>query len=85
MAYYDIRWIPFDEFKNIEYLIKSCFGEVLKATLINCYYDREVVLKRIYIYNIYNSSDKIVNIFITFKWKFYVMNLKGSIIVIINF
>src|SRR5439155_522418 len=27
-----IRWIPFDEFKNIEYLAKGGFGEVHKAT-----------------------------------------------------
>jgi len=62
-----IRWIPFYEFKNIEYLSKSNFGEVYKATWINGYYskyemkyvDIEVVLKRIY----NNSSDdKIVDI-----------------------
>src|SRR3954464_15855333 len=34
-----IRWIPFDEFKNIEYLAKGGFGEVHKATWINCHYD----------------------------------------------
>src|SRR5439155_15660963 len=27
-----IRWIQFDEFKNIEYLTKGVFGEVHKAT-----------------------------------------------------
>ena len=62
-----IRWIPFDEFKNIEYLAKGGFGEVHKATWINDYYnkdemkykDKDVVLKRIY----NNSSDdKIVDI-----------------------
>ena len=66
-----IQWIPFDEFKNIEYLAKGGFGEVHKATWINspykwyemryyeCYEDMEVVLKRIY----NNSSDdKIVDI-----------------------
>ncbi len=59
-----IQWIPFDEFKNIEYLTKGGFGEVHKATWINSYYpgkqkceDEEVVLKRIY-----NSSDKTVDI-----------------------
>ena len=60
-----IQWIPFDEFKNIEYLAKCGFGEVHKATWINGYYNkyeeeyenREVVLKRIY-----NSNDKIVDI-----------------------
>ena len=59
-----IRWIPFDEFKNIEYLAKGGFGEVHKATWIK-YYNRfekkykDVVLKRIY----NNSSDdKIVDI-----------------------
>src|SRR5439155_3418008 len=63
-VYYDsyIRWIPFDEFKNIEYLAKGGFGEVHKATWVtDCYYDgyemkyvdKEVVLKRIY----NNSSD----------------------------
>ena len=59
------RWIPFNEFRNIEYLAKGDFGEVHKATWINCYHnkykreydDQEVVLKRIY-----NSSDKIVDI-----------------------
>src|SRR5207248_7461013 len=30
-----IRWIPFDEFKNIQYLAKGGFGEVHKATWIN--------------------------------------------------
>src|SRR5437016_1408284 len=62
--YHYIRWIPFDEFRNIEYLARGGFGEVHKATWIN-YYDRfkrkytnmEVVLKRIY-----NSGDKIVDI-----------------------
>src|SRR5207244_4801747 len=52
---YYIRWIPFDEFKNIEYLAKGGFGEVHKATWINSYYDDvkmkykedDVVLKRI--------------------------------------
>ena len=64
---YYIRWIPFDEFKNIEYLAKGGFGEVHKATWIYGYYDdvkmkykdTKVVLKRIY----NNSSDdKIVDI-----------------------
>ena len=64
---YYIRWIPFNEFKNIEYLAKGSFGEVHKATWINGYYDKykkkyydqEVVLKKIY----NNSSDdKIVDI-----------------------
>src|SRR5947208_2909163 len=49
-----IRWISFDEFKNIEYLARGDFGEVYKATWINGYYnfsrkkyeDRDVVLKR---------------------------------------
>ena len=60
-----IRWIPFDGFKNIEYLAKGGFGEVHKATWINDDYDEmeydgeDVVLKRIY----NNSSDdKIVDI-----------------------
>src|SRR5437773_1955359 len=60
-----IQWIPFDKFKNIEYLAKGGFGEVYKATWVNSYYDyrerkyrgQEVVLKRIY-----NSNDKIVDI-----------------------
>src|SRR5205814_1805701 len=57
--YYDdyIQWIPFDEFKNIEYLAKCGFGEVHEATWINR--NREVVLERIH-----NSSDKIVDIFL---------------------
>ena len=61
--YYDdyIQWIPFDEFRNIEYLAKGGFGEVHKATWIN-YYNYHggkfvIVLKRIY-----KSSNKIVDI-----------------------
>ena len=67
-GYYDeyIRWIPFDEFKKIEYLAKGGFGEVHKATWMTYHYryemkykDQDVVLKRIY----NNSSDdKIVDI-----------------------
>ena len=54
-----VKWIPYDEFKNIEYLAKGGFGEVHKATWINDRYDKDVVLKRIY----KNSSDdKIVDI-----------------------
>ena len=34
-----IRWIPFDEFKNIEYLAKGGFDEVHKATWIKGYYN----------------------------------------------
>ena len=51
-----IRWIPFDKFRNVEYLAKGGFGEVHKATWIN--EDYEVVLKRIY----NSSDDKIVDI-----------------------
>ncbi len=50
-----IRWIPFDEFSNIEYLAKSGIGEVHKAIWID--WSLKVVLKRIY-----NSSDKIADI-----------------------
>ena len=63
-----IQWIPFDDFKNIEYLAKGGFGEVHKATWINGYYvwremkyeEWDVVLKRIYNNN--SSDDKIVDI-----------------------
>ena len=47
--------IIFDEFKNIEYLAKSDFGEVHKATWIDGYW--EVVLERIH-----NSNDKVADI-----------------------
>jgi len=71
--YHDyFQWIPFDEFKNIEYLAKGGFGEVHKATWINgcCYYgdqEKVAVLKRIY----YNSSDKIADILKEVKKKVY--------------
>ena len=60
------RWIPFYEFKNIEYLAKSSFGEVHQATWIDK--DREVVLERIH-----NSNDKIVNILKEVKQEFIVI------------
>ena len=59
----DDDYIPFNEFKNIEYLAKGGFGEVHKATWTNHYnyhkmeYKDDVVLKRIH-----DSSDKIVDI-----------------------
>ena len=55
-----IRWIPFDEFKNIEYLAKGGFGEIHKAIWINGFKNNhhdKVVLKRIH-----NSSNKTVDI-----------------------
>ena len=61
-----IRWVPFDEFKNIEYLAKSGFGEVHKATWING--DQEVVLERIH-----NSNDKIIDILKEVKQEFIVI------------
>src|SRR5207248_1168030 len=74
-----IRWIPFDEFKNIEYLTKGGFGEVHKATWIDG--DQEVVLERIH-----NSNDKIVDILKEVKQEFIVIititkiitNLRGK-------
>ena len=55
---YYIRWIPFDEFRNIEYLAKGGFGEIHRATWTNYVYgEKDVVLKRIY-----NCSNKILNI-----------------------
>ena len=75
-GYRYIRWIPFNEFKNIEYLIKGGLGEVYKAIWVNSYYDRvymkygdqEVVLERIH-----NSNDKIVNILKEVKQEFIVI------------
>ena len=66
--YYDdyIQWIPFDEFKNIEYLARGGFGEVHKATWIDG--DQEVVLERIY-----NSNDEIVDILKEVKQEFTVI------------
>src|SRR5205807_2259107 len=44
-----IRWIPFGEFRNIEYLAKGGFGEVHKAIWCGHRYGTEVVaLKRLY-------------------------------------
>ena len=71
--YYDnyIRWIPFDEFKNIEYLAKGGFGEVHEATWIDGYcsfQDQKVVLERIH-----NSNDRIVDILKEVKQEFIVI------------
>ena len=64
-----IRWIPFDEFKNIEYLAKGDFGEVHKATWVGYDFgDEDVVLKRIYNNN--SSDDNIVDILKEVSQKF---------------
>ena len=62
--WYYIRWIPFDGFKNIEYLAKGGFIEVHKATWIDGY--QEVVLERIH-----NANDKIVDILKEVKARVY--------------
>ena len=49
-----VRWIPFNEFGDIEYLAKGGFGEVHKATWIH---GPRVILKRIY-----DSNNKISDI-----------------------
>ena len=64
---YYIRWIPFNEFKNIEYLAKGDFGEVHKATWIGYGYYSSYEMKHydgVVLKRIYNSSsdDKIVDI-----------------------
>src|SRR5437763_17131329 len=48
-----IRWIPFDEFRNVEYLARGGFGEIYKATWNDYIYggEKDVVLKRIYNFN----------------------------------
>ena len=52
-----IRWIPFNEFGNIEYLNKDSFGEVHKAKWIRYnYYRKSVVLKKLY-----NPSNNILD------------------------
>ena len=65
-----IWWIPFDKFKNIEYLAKCDFGEVHKATWIGYEYygNHEVVLERTH-----NSNDKIVDILKKVKQEFIVI------------
>ena len=47
-----IRWIPFDEFKNIEYLARASFEEVDKTTWIKSHHNvykkkYDVALKRV--------------------------------------
>ncbi len=78
------KWIPFNEFKKIEYLAKGGFGEVYKATWVNYVYnsqdkkyeERFAVLKRLY-----NSNDKIldvlkeVNVYVN-----YIINVNHSFI-----
>ena len=72
--YHYVRWIPFSEFGNIEYLAKGGFGKVYRATWFNGYYgedemkykDIEVVLKRMY-----NSCDKTVDILKEVKVYYY--------------
>ena len=64
-GWYYIQWIPFDEFKNIEYLAKGGFSEVHEATWIG---GQEVVLERIH-----NSNDKIVDILKEVKQEFIII------------
>ena len=58
LDYRNIKWIPFNEFKNIEYLAKGGFGEVHKATWIGYHDYEDVVLKKIY----NSGNNKIVDI-----------------------
>jgi hypothetical protein len=36
-----LKWIPYDRFKNVEYLDKGGFGTIYKAILLN----EEIILK----------------------------------------
>ena len=75
-----IQWIPFDEFKNIEYLAKGGFGEVHEAIWVNSYYGFYGFRERKY-----RNRDKIVDILKEVKQEFIViititlkLNLKGK-------
>jgi len=82
-----IRWIPFNEFINIEYLAKGGFGEVHKAEWIGYHDNRDnkmVVLKRLHY-----CSNKILDILKEVKQKILckifmeiILNLSNDLIVI---
>jgi hypothetical protein len=40
-----LRWIPYDKFKNVEYLDKGGFGTIYKAIWLYDEVDNEVILK----------------------------------------
>ena len=53
----ELKWIPYDKFKNIEYLDKGGFGTIYKAT----YKNNEVILK---CFDHFNNSDGSLNEFL---------------------
>ncbi|UZO10541.1 uncharacterized protein OCT59_002122 [Rhizophagus irregularis] len=72
-----LKWIPYNKFKNVEYLDKGGFGTVYKAIWSNNNGDREVILK---CHN--DLNDNSLNEFLN-EWKYHESCLNSS--EIINF
>jgi serine/threonine protein kinase len=41
----NLKWIPYNKFKNVEYLNEGGFGTIYKAIWLNNDEDEEVILK----------------------------------------
>ncbi|RGB37994.1 kinase-like domain-containing protein, partial [Rhizophagus diaphanus] len=59
-----LKWIPYNKFKNVEYLNKGGFGTIYKAIWSNNYVDREVILK------CHNNLNENLNEFLN-EWKYH--------------
>ncbi|GET52769.1 kinase-like domain-containing protein [Rhizophagus irregularis DAOM 181602=DAOM 197198] len=59
-----LKWIPYDKFKNVEYLDKGGFGTIYKAIWFYDNEDNEVVLK------LHNNLSENLNEFLN-EWKYH--------------
>ncbi|UZO03629.1 uncharacterized protein OCT59_024033 [Rhizophagus irregularis] len=59
-----LKWIPYDKFKNVEYLDKGRFGTIYKATWFYDNKDNEVILK------LHNNLSENLNEFLN-EWKYH--------------
>jgi hypothetical protein len=54
-----LKWIPYNKFRNVEFLDKGGFGIVYKATWLKEFGDMEVVLK--YLDSLNENLNKFLN------------------------
>ncbi|UZO10630.1 uncharacterized protein OCT59_002210 [Rhizophagus irregularis] len=60
----NLRWIPYDKLKNVEYLDKGGFGIIYKAIWFNNNKDNEVILK------LHNNLNENLNEFLN-EWNYH--------------
>uniref|UniRef100_U9USC2 Protein kinase domain-containing protein n=1 Tax=Rhizophagus irregularis (strain DAOM 181602 / DAOM 197198 / MUCL 43194) TaxID=747089 RepID=U9USC2_RHIID len=70
----NLKWIPYNKFKNVEYLNEGGFGIIYKAIWLNNNGDKEVILK------CHNNLNENLNEFLN-EWKYHASCLSSNNII----